>query len=136
MVAKITKYASVLAILLTHILFSSGIALALPVTIDSKTTVIIAQTVNSSSEIIHTPQMRQRLQAIRQRRNRDIEKVLDSSQIAQLHHNLRSGDSFAQALEKLKLEGDQKELVEAIAKINDLKIKATLSRYSLQAAHK
>lgn len=136
MVINITKHVLVLAVLLAHILFSSGIALASPVKLDTSYTVIIAQTVNSSSEIILTPQMRQRLQAIRQRRNRDIEKVLDSLQIAQLHHNLRSGDSFAQALEKLKLEGDQKELVEAIAKINDLKIKATLSRYSLQAAHK
>ncbi|WP_258556043.1 hypothetical protein [Fischerella thermalis] len=52
--------------------------------------------------------------------------------MTELTYNLRSGDNFRQALDKLNLQGDQKEMVEAIVKICDLKTKAILSRYSQQ----
>jgi len=108
------------------------ITLAAPVNFNTKFTVAIAPAAKSSSEINFTPQVRQQLQAVRQRRNREIQKVLDSSQLTEFTRNLRSGDNFQQALDKLNLQGDQKEMVEAIVKICDLKTKAILSRYSHQ----
>jgi hypothetical protein len=133
MTIKFTKFLSVLTIVIAFIFFLPGIVLAAPAKLDTISTAIVAQTAKSFSETDFTPQVRQQLQAVRQRRNREIQKVLDSSQVAQFTHNLRSGNNFHQALEKLHLQGDQKEMVEAIVKICDLKIKAILSRYSLQA---
>jgi hypothetical protein len=114
------------------VVLSPTIALAAPVNFDTNSAVTIAQAAKSSLEINFTPQVRQQLQGVRQRRNREIQKVLDSSQLTELTHNLRSGDNFHQALDKLNLQGDQKEMVEAIMKISDLKTKAILSRYSHQ----
>ena len=128
MAIKLTKLLSVLAIILVHFFFLPELAWAEIVKFNTNSTVIVAQIANSSPQMELTPQMRQQLQAVRQRRNREIMKVLDSSQITQLNQNLRTGDNFAQALAKLELQGEQKELVEAIAKISDLKIKRNLSR--------
>ncbi|MBF2006105.1 hypothetical protein ACF3DV_08605 [Chlorogloeopsis fritschii PCC 9212] len=136
MAIKLTKLLSVLAIILVHFFFLPELAWAEIVKFNTNSTVIVAQIANSSPQMELTPQMRQQLQAVRQRRNREIMKVLDSSQITQLNQNLRTGDNFAQALAKLELQGEQKELVEAIAKISDLKIKRILSRYSLQTSQK
>ncbi|MDM9380875.1 hypothetical protein QUB80_09185 [Chlorogloeopsis sp. ULAP01] len=136
MAIKLTKLLSVLAIVLVYIFFPSELAWAEIAKFSTNSTVIFAQIANSSPQMELTPQMRQRLQAVRQRRNREIMKVLDFSQINQLNQNLRTGDNFAQALAKLELQGEQKELVEAIAKISDLKIKNILSRYSLQTIQK
>ncbi|MFQ4143224.1 hypothetical protein [Chlorogloeopsis sp. ULAP02] len=135
MAIKLTKLLSV-AIILVHFFFLPEIAWAEIAKFNTNSTVIVAQIANSSPQMELTPQMRQRLQAVRQRRNREIMKVLDSSQINQLNQNLRTGDNFAQALAKLELQGEQKELVEAIAKISDLKIKKILSDYSLQTSQK
>jgi hypothetical protein len=136
MAIKLTKLLSVLAIILVHFFFLPELAWAEIVKFNTNSTVIVAQIANSSPQMELTPQMRQQLQAVRQRRNREIMKVLDSSQITQLNQNLRTGDNFAQALAKLELQGEQKELVETIAKISDLKIKRILSRYSLQTSQK
>jgi hypothetical protein len=136
MAIKLTKLLSVLAIILVHFFFLPELAWAEIVKFNTNSSVIVAQIANSSPQMELTPQMRQQLQAVRQRRNREIMKVLDSSQITQLNQNLRTGDNFAQALAKLELQGEQKELVEAIAKISDLKIKRILSRYSLQTSQK
>ncbi|WP_235147893.1 MULTISPECIES: hypothetical protein [Fischerella] len=114
------------------IVLSPTITSAAPVNFNTNFTVAIAPAAKSSSEINFTPQVRQQLQAVRQRRNREIQKVLDSSQLTEFTRNLRSGDNFQQALDKLNLQGDQKEMVEAIVKICDLKTKAILSRYSHQ----
>ncbi|WP_315791320.1 hypothetical protein [Fischerella sp. JS2] len=114
------------------VVLSPTITLATPVNFNTNSTLAIALANQLSSEINFTPQVRQQLQAVRQRRNREIQKVLDSSQLTEFTRNLRSGDNFHQALDKLNLQGDQKEMVEAIMKISDLKTKAILSRYSHQ----
>ncbi len=124
---------SVLAIILAFVLFLPEITLAAPATVDTSSPVIVKQASNSISETNLTPQVRQQLQAVRQRRNRDIGKVLDSSQLAQLTRNLRSGDNLNQAIEKLNLQGDQQEMVKAIARLAELKMKKILSQHPLQA---
>ncbi|MEH1778805.1 MAG: hypothetical protein V7L26_06770 [Nostoc sp.] len=96
MAIYLTKRLSVFANLLALILFMPGIAFAAPVQINTTSGIIFAQTTktasySTSSEINLTPLQRQELQAVRQRRNREIEAVLTSFQRAQLTHNLRAG---------------------------------------------
>ncbi len=131
MTLKFTKFLCVFSILFLFVVLLPTTALASCVNFHTNSAVIIAITAKSSLEVNLTPQVRQQLQAVRQRRNREIQKVLNSSQLTELTHNLRSGDDFHQALDKLTLQGDQKEMVEAIVKIFDLKTKAILSRFSL-----
>ncbi|MDF5710931.1 MAG: hypothetical protein PUP90_25485 [Nostoc sp. S4] len=142
MAIHLTKRIFVLANILIFILFIPGIALAAPVKINTYTEIIVAQTtkiasdLTSFSEINLTPQQSQQLQAVRHRRNKEIQAVLNSSQRAQLAHNLRTGNNINQALNRLTLEPEQQELVEAILKFTNLKMKAILSRYSLQVGEK
>ncbi|KOP27151.1 hypothetical protein AMR41_07325 [Hapalosiphon sp. MRB220] len=131
MTLKFTKFLCVFSIIFPLFVLSPTTVLASSVNFHTNSAVTVAITAKSSSEVNLTPQVRQQLQAVRQRRNREIQKVLDSSQLTELTHNLRSGDDFHQALNKLNLQGDQKEMVEAIVKICNLKTKAILSRFSL-----
>ncbi len=130
MTLKFTKFLCIFSIIFLLFVLSPKRALASSANFYTNSAVTIAITAKSSSEVNLTPQVRQQLQAVRQRRNREIQKVLDSSQLTELTHNLRSGDDFQQALDKLNLQGDQKEIVEAIVKICILKTKAILSRFS------
>lgn len=129
---KFIKLLYIFSIIFLLVVLSPTTASASLVNFSTNSPVAIAPATQSSLEINFTPQIRQQLQAVRQRRNREIQKVLDSSQLSELTRNLRSGDNFHQALDKLNLQGDQKEMVEAIVKICDLKTKAILSRYSQQ----
>ncbi len=141
MAIYLTKRLSVFANILALVLFMPGIALAAPVQINTTFGVIFAQTTktasySTSSEIDLTPLQRQELQAVRQRRNREIEAVLNSSQRAQLTHNLRAGNNLNQALEILNLQPEQQELVKAIMQFTNLKIKAISSRHLLKIGQK
>ncbi len=105
MAIHLTKRLSVFAAILALVLSMPGIALAAPVQLHSTFGVISAQTTktasySTSSEINLTPLQRQELQAVRQRRNREIEAVLNKSQRAQLNHHLRAGNNINQALRK------------------------------------
>jgi hypothetical protein len=71
-----------------------------------------------------TPQKRQQLQGIRQKRNREINAVLNSEQKQSLSRNIHRGDNLNQALEKLKLEPQQQKMVQAIRQLSDLKMQA------------
>lgn len=104
--------------------------IAAPAIFDVNSTAIIAQSNGTLSNIDLTPQFRQQLQGVRQRRNLEIQKVLSVSQIEQLRQNLRAGERLTQALDKLQLKSDQQEMINAIMKISDLKTKTILSRYS------
>ncbi|MEH1846635.1 MAG: hypothetical protein V7L25_16975 [Nostoc sp.] len=73
---------------------------------------------------------------MRQRRNREIEAVLNTSQCAQLTHNLRAGNNINQALEKLNLQPEQQEFVKVIVQFTNLKMKAVSSRRSLKIVQK
>ncbi|WP_375471736.1 hypothetical protein [uncultured Nostoc sp.] len=141
MAIYLTKRLSMFANILALVLFMPGIALAAPVQINTPSGVIFAQTTkttnySSSSEINLTPLQRQELQAVRQRRNREIEAVLTSSQRAQLTHNLRAGNNINQALEKLNLQPEQQDLVKAIVQFTNLKMKAVSSRHLLKIGGK
>ncbi|MEJ6483943.1 hypothetical protein N0Y54_21950 [Nostoc punctiforme UO1] len=141
MAIHLTKRLSVFAAILALVLSMPGIALAAPVQLHSTFGVISAQTTktasySTSSEINLTPLQRQELQAVRQRRNREIEAVLNKSQRAQLNHNLRAGNNMNQAIEKLHLQPEQQDFVKVIVQFTNLKMKAISSRHSLTINHK
>ncbi|MEH2281206.1 MAG: hypothetical protein V7K90_07650 [Nostoc sp.] len=141
MAIYLTKRLSVFANILALVLFMPGIALAAPVQINTNSGFIFAQTTktasySTSSEINLTPLQRQELQAVRQRRNREIAAVLNSSQRDQLNHNLRAGNNIKQALEKLNLQPEQQGLVKAIVQFTNLKMKAISSRHLLKIGQK
>ncbi len=137
MAIYLTKLLPVFANILALVLFMPGIALAAPVQINTTSGVIFAQATktasySTSSEINLTPLQRQELQAVRQRRNREIEAVLNSSQRVQLTHYLRGGNNINQALERLNLQPDQQELVKVIMQFTNLKMKAISSKNLLK----
>jgi predicted metallo-beta-lactamase superfamily hydrolase len=78
-----------------------------------------------------TPQERQELQAVRQRRNRELIQTLNKSQRRQLKHFLRSGQSLENSIESLDLERDRWDTIQAILELSELKIKGILYRHSL-----
>ncbi|WP_375505081.1 hypothetical protein [uncultured Nostoc sp.] len=141
MAIHLTKRLSVVATILALVLSMPGIALAAPIQLHTSSGVISAQTTKAASystlsEINLTPLQRQELQAVRQRRNREIESVLNTSQRAQLNHHLRAGNNINQALEKLHLQPEQQDFVKAIVQFTNLKMKAISSRHSLTVDHK
>ncbi len=135
MVVNFTKRLFVLTVtIFALITFMPGIAWAIPGQLYVASSIVIVQGTNytnsfaSFSDINLTPQQRQQLQGVRQRRNREINAVLNSSQRTKLAHNLRSGNDINQALETLNLQPEQQELVKAIVQFTNLKMKAILSR--------
>ncbi|WP_298904655.1 hypothetical protein [uncultured Nostoc sp.] len=141
MAIHLTKRLSVFAAILALVLFMPGIALAAPVQLHTTSGVIFTQTTkttsySTSSKINLTPLQSQQLQAVRQRRNREIEAVLNTSQRAQLTHNLRAGNNINQALVKLNLQPEQQDLVKAIMQFTNLKMKAVSSRHSPKIVEK
>ncbi|MTJ49777.1 hypothetical protein [Dolichospermum sp. UHCC 0259] len=83
------------------------------------------------SEYDFTPQENQALQAIRQRRNKEIAAILDLSQRDLLAHKLHNGNDIDQALAALNLSSEQRELVSSINVFTNLKLKGIFSRHSL-----
>ena len=138
MAIHLIKRLSVFASILAFVIFIPGIALATPVQINPTTSIILAKIANTTtvsslfSDTDLTPQQQQQIQAVRQRRNREIGAVLNSAQRTQLSHNMRSGDDINQGLEKLNLPPEQKDLINAIMKFTNLKMQAISSRHSLQ----
>jgi len=123
MIIRFTKFLSILANIFLLILFIPAIALALPDKINTNSSLIVAQVSNSYSEIDLTPLQRQRLQAVRQRRNREIQAVLNLSQRTQLAKELHKHNDLNQALEKLNLQPAQQEMIQAILHLTNLKLK-------------
>jgi hypothetical protein len=132
---------SLIATILALVLLMPSIALAAPFGFHAPSKAIISPAVNvvanlvtnypNLSDLDLTPLQRQQLQAVLQRRNKEIAAVLNPSQLAQLQHKLHSGNSFNQALVALDLEPEQQHLIKAIEQFTTLKLKATLTRYSL-----
>lgn len=85
------------------------------------------------SDMDLTPLQRQRLQAVLQRRNKEIQAVLDISQRDELRHQLKSGDNLNEALAALELQPEQQHLIKAIEQLTSLKLRALLSKYSLSS---
>ncbi|QIR37491.1 hypothetical protein HCG51_12750 [Tolypothrix sp. PCC 7910] len=120
---KLHKFISILSTISLLILLLPGIAIALPQKINTQPTLVIAQAPKSYSDSDLTPLQKQRLQAIRQRRNKEIYAVLNSSQRANLAKELHHGTDFNQALDKLYLKPEQKEMIQAILHFTNLKMK-------------
>jgi ABC-type multidrug transport system fused ATPase/permease subunit len=83
-----------------------------------------------------TPQENQALQAIRQRRNKEIARILNSSQRQLLVHKLHNGNNIDRALDSLNLSSEQRELVNSINVFTNLKLKGIFSRHALLDSHK
>ncbi len=138
MAIKNTKRLSLFAAVMAIFLLLPGIAWAAPTKVSAINATYLTQpskSVNYSnyrSGMSLTPMLRQQIQGIRQRRNRDIQAILDSSQIQQLKHNLRSGDRLDVAIKKLNVTPDQQYMIESMMRISELKIKALLSKHSLE----
>ncbi|MEM7716810.1 MAG: hypothetical protein AAF349_25195, partial [Cyanobacteria bacterium P01_A01_bin.68] len=131
------RYLFFLAAILTIVLSFSKVTFAASVEVDTKLFAVNTQEyslltrLNSYSATELTPQISQQLQGIRHRRSREIKAVLTSSQLIELEHSLRYGDTLNQAIEKLDLQSAQRELIQAIVQLADLKMKAVLSKSSL-----
>ncbi|BAY63444.1 hypothetical protein NIES22_35320 [Calothrix brevissima NIES-22] len=123
MIIKFSKFLCLLTYIVLLFCFTSGIALASPDTINSKSHFIVAQSTQSSSDVELSPLQRQRIQGLRQRRNREIRAILNSAQREQLAKELHQGAKLNQALEKLNLQPEQRELIQAILKFTNLKLK-------------
>ncbi|MBE9005405.1 hypothetical protein IQ259_10200 [Fortiea sp. LEGE XX443] len=138
MVINFPKWLSVLANILALVIFMPGIALATPLQIHANSSVILTQYNQATSNLIAysdtdlTPQERQQIQALRQRRNKEIKAILSSSQRDQIKEQLRAGNNISQAIESLDLHQDQQKMIKAIMQLINLKMKAILSRHSLQ----
>ncbi|MFN9405441.1 MAG: hypothetical protein ACK579_11025 [Dolichospermum sp.] len=78
-----------------------------------------------------TPQENQALQAIRQRRNKEIARILNLSQRQLLVNKLHNGNNIDQALDSLNLSSEQRELVNSINVFTNLKLKGIFSRHAL-----
>ncbi|MCC5639651.1 hypothetical protein LC593_28265 [Nostoc sp. CHAB 5844] len=142
MVINSSKWLSVLANILALVIFMPGIALATPLQIHANSSVISAQSNQATSNFIAysdadlTPQERQQLQALRQRRNKEINKILNLAQREKLKEQLRSGNNLSQAIEALDLHPDQQKMIKAVMQLINLKMKAILSRHSFQVGQK
>ena len=143
MAVQLIKRLSILATICAFVILIPGIALAQPLQNKSIPSIIIAQTTkNTDSSLfwdtniypthsMNTPQQQQQVQAVRQKRNKDIVAILNTSQRAKLAENMRSGDDINQGLKKLNLPPEQKDLINKILELADLKMQSIYSRYSL-----
>ncbi|MEM7557000.1 MAG: hypothetical protein AAF378_23500 [Cyanobacteria bacterium P01_A01_bin.84] len=137
MFIKCKRHLFFLAAILTIVLSFSKVSVAAPVEVNSRLFAVNTQAYNRVSRLNSyfatelTPQISQQLQGIRHRRSREIKAVLTSSQLLELEHSLRYGDTLNQAINKLDLQPTQLELIQAIVQLADLKMKAVLSKYSV-----
>ncbi|MBD2453672.1 hypothetical protein H6G80_06230 [Nostoc sp. FACHB-87] len=137
MVINFPKWLSLLANILVLVILIPGMALATPLQTHANSGVVIAQSSPIKSNLIayseadFTPQERQQLQALRQRRNKEINTILNLSQREKLKEKLQAGNTLYQALESLDLLPDQQSMIKAVIQLTNLKMKAILSRYSL-----
>jgi ribonuclease HII len=118
MVTKLRKVLTLLLCIITIYLSSNSVAWANDVVVGTNSKSVVTEV----REL--TPQKRQQLQAIQQKRNREIKAVLNPEQIESLSRNIRRGDNLNQALRKLKLEPQQQKLIDTIVQLSDLKTQA------------
>ncbi|MBD2567745.1 hypothetical protein [Anabaena lutea] len=142
MMIKLTKRLLVLLLVVACNFLFPGITVASANNFFTSPQVIFTSFSEDTSDIIVfsvddlTPQERQKLQAVRQRRNKEILAVLDSSQRTQLAHELHIGSNLNQALEALNLNSEQQELINSVIEFTNLKLKGIFSRHALLDSHK
>ncbi len=87
-------------------------------------------TINISENDL-TPQERQKMQAVRQRRNKEILVVLDVEQQKKLAYHLHHGSNFNEAIKAVNLSSEQRDLINAIIDFTNLKLQGIFSRHAL-----
>lgn len=122
------KWISIIAIITATVICLPGIALAGSANYINNRVIVLAQLNQTSSNTDLTPQQRQQIQGVRQGSIREIQKLLKFSQQSQLSRRLRAGDNLEKALQMLSIEPQKLEIIRAIQKVADLKIKAITSR--------
>ncbi len=128
MAIKYQRLLLVTVIVLAVVFSLPGIALAHSALSNAHSTPIVNHASTAINEKNLTPQERQELQGVNQRRNQEITGVLNKSQHSQLEHYLRSGHTLEYAVEALDLERDQWDMLQAIFELSELKTKAILDR--------
>lgn len=123
---NLKKLLSVLALIIIFVLMAPDIANGTPGQLD--TTTIPSHQLPNQEKL--TPQEYQELQAVRQRRNREIASVLNFSQRRQLEHLLRSGHDLENAINTLDINHEQWDTIQAIMELGAFKTKAILNRHS------
>ncbi|WP_071188276.1 hypothetical protein [Trichormus sp. NMC-1] len=142
MMIKLTKRLLVLLLVVACNFLFPGVTAASANNFFTSPQVIFTSYGEDTSDIIAfsiddlTPQERQKLQAIRQRRNQEILAVLDSLQRTQLAHELHIGSNLNQALEVLNLNAEQQDLINAAIEFTNLKQKGIFSHHALLDSHK
>ncbi|TAF03369.1 MAG: hypothetical protein EAZ77_17415 [Nostocales cyanobacterium] len=142
MMIKLTKRLLALVLVVTCTFFFPGITVASANNFFSSPQVIFTSSIEDTKDTITpseddlTPQERQKMQAVRQRRNKEILAALDSSQRQQLAHNLHNGSDFNQALEALDLSWEQRDLINAVIDFTNLKLKGIFAHHTLLDSHK
>ena len=126
MIIKLTKRLLTFAIILGITILSPGIAMATPDQFFPPTILANSEIV-AFSDVDLTPQERQKIQGVSQRRNKEIQEVLNLSQRTQLSHALHRGNNIYQALQTLNLQPEQHKLIKAIFELSNLKTKAIFS---------
>ena len=126
MTLKFTKQFLTLLLVIFLTCFFPGVRLASAQSINSSQLIITVPTEYTQnsvgfSEYDLTPQERQKLQALRQSRNKDILSVLDSQQRQKLAYYLHHGRKFHEAIEGLELSSEQQNLINAVIDFTNLK---------------
>jgi DNA-binding CsgD family transcriptional regulator len=105
-----------------------GIANALPPQPNKS---VVATNVSKANliELDLTPRQRQMIQAINQGRNREIGKILSYSEQKKLVQLIRSGNTLTQAVDKLNLNSEKRDILKALSQVYDLKMKALISGF-------
>ncbi|TAE61763.1 MAG: hypothetical protein EAZ76_14095 [Nostocales cyanobacterium] len=121
---QIIKISSTLFLVTCLVIFSPVMNLASADKLSNLSNLSIGntrETINISVEKL-TPQARQKMQAIRQRRNREIIEILDDTQLQKFSHDLHTGKNLNQALAELELNTEQENLINAIIDFTDFKV--------------
>jgi hypothetical protein len=128
MAVKFVMQFVALVLVIVNLFAAPKIANALPTQLNIAGSTIIAKT-NEALEVDFSPRQSQQMQAMRQGRNRKIGEVLNASQKSKLLKYLRGGSSLNQAIEKLQLPAEERDIIRAIGELYDLRMKALSSRF-------
>ncbi|MBW4605519.1 MAG: hypothetical protein KME29_39705 [Calothrix sp. FI2-JRJ7] len=117
-----------IVLIFATVFVAPGIANALPPQLN-KNVVVTNVTKSNLIELDLTPRQRQMIQAINQGRNREIAKILNQSEQKSLVKLIRSGNTLNQAVDKLNLESDKRDIIKALSQVYDLKMKTLISGF-------
>jgi hypothetical protein len=127
MVSYFAKRLFLLVLIVATVFISPSFANALPAQLPTIGIINTNLDQNNTNIIELTPRQRQMIQAVNQARNREISEILDESQHRKLMKLVQEGNSFNQAIDKLKFTEETSDLVKTIVELYDLKMEALTS---------